>query len=319
MPENHGFQTIMAAGLESTWGTAVNATQKLPYVSDSLDAMYRHNQSQAMVGSASMPKSTQGQRVAGGGIECYYTYGLQQPILEQFFGTWTDDVGGDFYTYTALTTGVSLTVAVNRGVAVHEFTGYKINELTLQGSPGEAVKLSLNGNAKTRVISGTENTSGELDALAEPSAEVLFNELTFRVGDLGDALAAGDNLEITQFALKINRNMVVKEVNATTAEQARENGFVSAELEFTLPYYDSDQWITWQEALTVLQASLIFSDGSNSQTWNIPQCLVVEAPVPQSDAGMTEPKIKLSLHPNRDGANAFTNFAHEEFIRLFEA
>ena len=320
MAENHGFQTIMAAGLESTWGTAVNATQKLPYVSDSLDAMFRHNQTPAMVGSAAMPKSTKGVRVAGGGIETYYTYGLAQPLLRQFFGTWTDDaINGDYYPYTALTTGVSLTVAVNRGVSVHEYAGYKIGELTLSGAPNDSVKLSLQGNAKNRVISSSENTSAELAALDEPAAEVLFHELTFRVGDLADALASGDNLSITQFSLKLNRNHVVKEVNSATAEQARENGFLGAELEFTLPYYDANTWITWHEAHTVLQASLIFSDGTNSQTWNIPQCLVVEAPVPQGDAGMTEPKIKLSLHPNRDEANTETDFDFAEVIRLFEA
>jgi Phage tail tube protein len=319
MAENHGFQTIMAVGLESTWGTGVNATQKLPYISDSLDALRRHNQTPAMTGSATMPKSTQGVRVAGGGIETYYTYGLIQPLLQAFFGDHTVDAADDFYTYTDLSTGISLTVAVNRGVSIHEYLGYKIGELTLSGAPNDAVKLSLSGNAKNRLVSGTENTSGELEALAEPAEQVLFHELTFRIGDLADDLAAGDNVSISNFSLKMNRNHVVKEVNSTTAEQAKENGFAQGELEFTLPYYDADTWITRQEAHTLLQASLIFTDGTNTHYWNMPQALVVEAPVPQSDAGMTEPKIKLSLHPNRDAANANTAMTHEEFIRLFEA
>ncbi|MCH9674532.1 MAG: hypothetical protein K0U93_24045 [Gammaproteobacteria bacterium] len=320
MAENYGFCTLMGAGLESTWGTAVAATHKVPYVNDGLDGKDEHLQMRALVGASAMRKSRPGQRIAGGPIEAYLTYGIRDPFLEQFFGAYTDETGiPDHYDLAKTTLGKGLTIPVNRGVAVHEYIGYRIGKLTVKGSPGDGVMVSVEGNGKDRIRGGSiTNNAAALDALAEPGDEVLFHEVFLRVGDLTVPLAVANEFCPTEFTLELDRQHVVKQVNKRTAEQARENDFFLATLSFTLPYYDTEQWMDWHEDDEVLQASLIFTDGTSTKNFNLPQMLVTEAPVPQSGAEMTEPTVTMSAHPNGNSANAHPDFDFPEVVRLFE-
>jgi hypothetical protein len=248
----------------------------------------------------------------------YWNYDVRQPLLEQFFGTWTDgDPNEDFYTMDDIIDGKGLTVAINKGVSVHEFAGVKVGSWTLSGSPADAVRWSADVFAQSRSLTSVTNTSAVLAALGEPGDPMQFHDLTLRIGDQANDLASGDDVDVENFSLQINRNMIQKQVNSTTLLEARENAFQDGTLTIQLPLYDSDQFITWHANHTPLQASLIFSAGGNTKYINLPQLLVVQANPVFSGPELVGYSVPLSLHHNLGGSNGNTDMP-EEAIRIFE-
>lgn len=321
MPTNRGFQTIMGVGLQNAWATAAAVSARIPYVSDSLEHQFNPIMNAALVGNAARGKSQQGAEVSGGSFTARLTYDVQQPVLEQFFGTFTDetDPTEDHYDYDATVDDSGLTIAINRIVSIHEYIGFKTSTFTLQGSAGEAVTYTCEGMAKDRLISGTTNNAAALTALGDEAGHVVYHEMSLWIGDLANDLTSGDAFSPSQFSLTLNRNLQADEVNSQTLLEALENDFASGQLTFTLPRYDSNQFITWHEAHTSLQAILSFTDGSSTIAIHMPKLCVVTNPVQQAGAGLAQLPITLDLYNNDDAANTSTDMTFTQHVRIFES
>lgn len=319
MPTNRGFQTIMGIGLQSAWATAVAVTGRIPYVSDSLEHQFNQIANAALVGTHTRGKPSQGAEVSGGSFTARLTYDVQQPVLQQFFGSWTDgDPDEDYYTFDAETDDSGLTIAINRIVSIHEYVGFKTSTFTLNGTAGEVVTYTCEGMAKDRLISGTTNSAGDLSGLSDEGAHVVYHEASLWIGDLANDLTSGDAVSPSQFTLTLNRNLQADEVNSQTLLEAYENDFASGQLTFTLPRYASNQFVTWHEAHTSLQAILSFTDGTNTIAINMPKLCVVTNPVQQAGAGLLTLPITMELYNNDDGANSNTDMDFAQMIRIFE-
>jgi hypothetical protein len=319
MPTARGFQGVAGIVKEVTLGTVVAVTTKLPLISESLSDQFAHIQNAALTGSATRGRAIQGARSAGGQLVCYWNYDVRQPLLEQFFGTWTDgDPDEDYYTMDATIDGKGLTIAIEKTVSVHEFAGVKVGAFTLSGSPSDGVRWTADVFAQSRSLTSVTNTTAVLAALAEAGDPMQFHDLTLRIGDQANDLASGDDVEMENFSLAIGRNMIQKQVNSTTLLEARENGFQDGTLTVQLPLYDSDQFLTWHASHTPLQASLIATFGTFTKYVNLPNILVTSANPVLSGPELVGYTVSFSVHNNAAGDNASTDMDFAEAIRIFE-
>lgn len=317
MATNVGFASAIGYGLESTWGTPVAVTNALKYLSDTM------NQERAKIvratnrGRGARDANRRAHKVAGGGITGLLTYDLSEPWITHFFGTFNNDVTDYYSMDDQITDG--LTVAIDRVVVVHEFHGYVIDSLVLSGSPDDGVMFAWEGTAEQRVISGQTNNAAAVAALSEPGASVLFHECTLRIGDMVDGLGAGDDLSIENFTLTINRNKVAQAVNSTTRLQSKENGHRDSTLAITIPRYEADTFLDWEEAGTALQGNLIMTDSTNTKDLRISHMTVENCSVTQSDDGQAPVNVTLRLHENESAVNTNTGFAFDPEVELYES
>jgi hypothetical protein len=321
MATARGFQQIMGLKAETTLGTAVAVNYKVPFVSDTFDQQFTHIQNAALVGSGAPLNSIQSVRHVPGGFTAYLTYDLIHPVLKHFFGNYTPVAGAGDERYVMQETldGLGLTVAINKQVSVHEYAGFKVGEFTLTGTPADGIRYSVAGMATARSLSSVLNTSGVLAALAEPATSARFTDLTLRIGDLADALAAGDNTPVSGFSLSINRNLQQDEVNSNTLLEALESNFRQGTLTLNVPRYTTDQWKTWHDNHTVLQAELAFDNGTDPyKKVRLAQLQVVSAPTPTSGPGLLPITVTLSLHNNLNNANTQTGFTFDAEIEIVE-
>ena len=308
MPVSHGFESIMGIGTEITAGTPVVVTEKIPYISESIQAQFNHVQDNSLCGPAARPKSQQGTLIAEGGFELHFRYTLAQQLLEHFFGSLlvdTPGVGTNTYSLDPSIDGAAVTIAIEKTVAVWEHAGYKASELTITGSPTDGIRIEVDGFCvNTDYASGT-NTSGVLSALSSPGDFMLFQDMTFRVGDLTDALDSSDDLAISSFSLNINRALSPTEVNSSNRLEALENAFRETTLEINIPRYEAQTFIDFHAAHTQLQATLSFTDGTNTKTISIPNMLVMEWDAEVGGPEFVEHPVTFTCHPDSLLENAF--------------
>lgn len=317
MPTGAGFASALAYGLESTWSTAVAVTDALNWNSDSMNQLRAKVPKMANRGRGARNANKNGHIIAGGGVNLDLTYDLEQPWLTHFFGTHNTDTTDYYSLDDQITDG--LTLAFDRGVSVHEYEGYVIDQATLTGTPDAGVVVDWNGAAKQRLISGTTNNAAAIAGAAAPGNCVLWHHCTLRVGDTADALASGDNLEVTQFTLDLNRNKLAKVVNSQYRARSRENGHRDFTLSFTLGFYESNQFLTWEAADTALQAALIFTDGTNTQEWRMSHLKVESVETQQGGDELTEVPVVLRLFENESAVNTQTGYDFDPELQLYES
>lgn len=317
MATNVGFASAVGYGLESTWGTPVAVTDALKYLSDTLDQTRAKIVRATNRGRGARDANRVTHKVAGGGLTGLLTYDLEQDWLSHFFGAFNNDTT-DYYSMSDQITN-ALTLAMDRVVSVHEFHGYVIDSLVISGDPDGGVIWEWTGTAEQRVISGQTNNAAAVAALAEPIADVLFHEVTCRVGDLADGLGAGDNLSISAFSVEINRNKVAQAVNSAIRLQSKENGHRDTILNLTIPRYESDQFLSWEDAGTPLQANLIMTNGTRTKDLRISHCTVESVVINQSDDSQAEVPVVLRCYENESNVNANTGFTFDPEIQLYES
>jgi len=308
MATSHGFESIMGIGVESTAGTPVVVTEKVPYRSESIKAQFNHIQDNSLCGPAARPKSQQGTKIVEGGFDLHMRYTEAQLLLQHFFGTYSVDtpsVGIHTYSLDPSIDGDALTVAIEKTVAVWETAGYKVSELTISGSPADGILVEVSGFGVDVDYASAINTSVVLSALAVPGDFMLFQDMTLRIGDQVDALTSGDDLDISSFSITINRALEPTEVNSQNRLEALENDFRETTLEITIPRYSAQTFIDFHDSHTALQASLVFDDGTNTKTILIPNMITMEFDAAVGGPEFVELPLTFTCHPDQAGDNAF--------------
>jgi hypothetical protein len=198
----------------------------------------------------------------------------------------------------------SQTFAMDKQVSVHEWAGVKINKLTIRGkaSGGGALECEAEVSAKDRSLTSTTNTAVTIAALSLMDCPVaLFEDLTFLIGDNINALVAGDEEDISSFELVIDNVMRTDELtNNGLAEQGRD-GRRKITLKLSFAAYDSDQYITWRDNDTDLQAQLLFErdDGVHTDNYRfvirIGKMQVTKYPTATKDEKMLRPDVEFNI------------------------
>lgn len=304
----HGFESILGVGAESTVGTPVVVTDKVPFRSEDLNEMFNQVQDNSLCGPAARPKPQQGTGIVEGSIEYHLRYTQNQLLLKTFFGTYLTDtpvVGTNTYSLDPNIDGSSLTVAIDKQVSVWEFAGWKPSELTISGSNTEGIIIEADGMAISLDLASALNTTGVLSGLSVSEDIVLFQDVTLRIGDLADALDSSDDLSVSEFEININRALEATEVNSRNRLEALENAFRETTLEITIPRYELNTFINFHKNHTQLQASLSVSDGTNTIEFLIPNMLVMEYEAAVEGPEFVPHAVTFTAHPDTNSDNSF--------------
>lgn len=304
----HGFSSIMGVGVESTLGTPVAATQKKCYIDESIDETINEILDNSLCGTAARGEGQQGTRIIEGGISYPLRLDLADLVLQNFFGTLSVDTpsaGTNTYELENSIDGVGLTVAIDKQVAVFEWAGYKTSSLTISGSPTDGIIVSCDGFAKSLDLASVLNTSASLAALAEGDVFYTFQQAVVRIGDLADALAAGDSFEMSEFSIELNRNLEPVEVNAQDRTEALENNFRESTFTITIPQYQSNFFIDAHRAHTRLQCDIVMTNGTATKTIRMPKLIVTDYTANISGPEYVTHEVTMQILPDPDADNAF--------------
>lgn len=206
---------------------------------------------------------------------------------------------GNMYTIAATLPKFTIAFLKRTGV-VWENIGCFINTFEFRASAGDQkVTWTAGVLGRQQLMTadvGITNTSGTFDGLApgEVPAKIMFSDLVIRLADTADALAAGDQINITEFALSINNNLedpvFASPDNTihTTAGFPMEfirNGFKEVTLSLTLPRYEAETFFAGHLAGTAYQCDLVFTVGSYTHKIFLPLVYVME---PRAEVGGPE-------------------------------
>ena len=316
-----GYPSVTGMAPEVTLGTPVVATAKLPLISETLTSAFDQIPDVSLVGSATQDPPAQGVQRTEGGIVITKRMTAQDPLLTHFFGNFTqgltNDPGGgspfddDHYLIQDDLDGEGITLAMDKQVAVFEFTGFKGSTFSLTGTPADGIRVSLDGFATGVDLASAINTSVVLQALTNSDINIQFSDLELLIGDLTNPLASpGDKVKITDFTLELNRNLEALEVNEKTLEEAIEGSWRTSTFNFTIGRYDDTigtQFRTWHDNHTFVQALLTFTLGTNNYKLYLPKMLIANpGPANLGGPGVVPLEIETTLHTNKDNTNTNT-------------
>lgn len=263
MTKGKGWKSRMAIGLESTYGTAVAVTQAVPYLTENIAHNKERLNDESLTGDAGFNRSFVGQESNMGPLSFNLDYGNLDMLIAAAMGAASTpalvtDLYGNTYTL-ADEIDHSITAAIDKDVSVHEWRGCKINKLTLRGETSRPVTAEIELVAYDRKVTGTENDSAAIAAATVLEVPVcMFGDLTFRLGDLTDALTSNDDLCISGFELVIDNKLKTDDITNCGLDEPERDGRRVITLNVTLPSYQADTYTTYKDADTELQVNMIF-------------------------------------------------------------
>lgn len=164
----------------------------------------------------------------------------------------------------------SLSVVVDRHIKRYQFTGGVTEEFRLMWNSGDPHVFT----ESDFIFQKCTPSDTALQATTLPTARVLGRHMVFRIGDITDALAAGDALILSNFLLRVKNNFRVEYAGSDSIyilQPYRESQRIVT-LEITaLRYSDEDEIDAIESATdagTQLQADFVFT-GAGSDTWTI--------------------------------------------------
>lgn len=289
MPTGFGYLNILGIGEESTYGTEVAATQRAPLLSTDLDDQLQLYSDETLQGRAAMRPPDAGHIIVAGSVSTRLRYTLANLLLKHGLGA----LAAGRYTLASTRENLGLTLAVDKGVSPVAYLGCKVSDLTLT-SELERVMLDATIRGRSVVRPSTTNTAAVLAALANSDTNVLHRHMNFRLGDLADALASGDEVGVTSLTWAVTRPVDETYTNqGQTIVQPLDNGFPEMSLEIVVPRHTTDQYKTWQNAGTALQARAFWQSGARSIELLLMSLFIQDAPVPTPGAELLSTTVTL--------------------------
>ena len=289
MATGFGYLNVCGIGAESTYDTEVAATQRVPLLNTDLDDQLQLYPVETLEGRVNMRPPDAGHIISGGTLSTNLRYTLANLLLQHGLGT----LSAARYTMANTRENLGLTIAIDKGVSPVAFRGCKVTDLTLT-SELERVMLDATIRNKTIVRPSTTNTAAVLAALANGDTTVLHRHLNFRIGDLVDALVSGDEVGVSSLTWSLTR--AVDEVwtnQAQTIIQPLDNARPEMTLQIVVPRHTTDQYKTWQNAGTTLQARAFWQSGSRSIELLLMALTIQDAPVPTPGAELLSTTVTL--------------------------
>lgn len=304
----HGFSVIMGAGSEATFADPVAATEKVCFISETLSEMVQEVMDASICGNAAQSIGQPGTKIIEGGVVYPWRTDVGSILLKRFFGDYQEDTpeaGQNTYVLTNSIDQIGTTIAIDKQVKVYEFAGFKGSNFKLTGSPGDGIRISLDGFAVLLDTESILNTSETLEALDEEGFILLFQDAVLRIADLDDALAGGDALDVSVFSVEMNRNLDAVEVNSHNRTEALENNFRESRFTFTVPQYSSDFVVDAHRAHTPLQADITITSGAFVKIIQMPKLIVLEYKNNVGGPGFLQIAVTCQVIPDPEGTNAF--------------
>lgn len=332
MAKAAGFKTFLAAGKESTYGTAVTVSEMIPFLTAGLNHDQKREYDKSNVGKAGYRRSYLLPAEHAFDISANLDYGALDLLIAAAFGSagspsLVTDLYGNTYSLSedvaiALTLAGNLDAQDGTGL-LHEWPGTKIEKLTIKGSSGGPVEITADVIAKYHYRTGDGNiTNGKTDISGATLLSVpvtMFDDMTFYIADTADALAAGDAMVIGDFEIvidnKLRRYMTNDSIDEPDRSEHREISFT-----ITIPSYTADTFHDWRSAHTELQARLLFERSVSGVTDDytndirLGKLQVTDFQNPVDGPGIIAPKVEfVCLRADEDNPTWATMTEEMEF------
>ncbi len=284
-----GFATKIAVGKETVWGTPVVVSQKIPVTSEGLSKEFQRV-SDNILGSDGIQRAESTQESTSGSLELEMTYTGLDEILEIAMGSKAGTgTSTDPYRFT-LTEDIdkSLTVAIDKQVSVHEFAGAKINQMTIQGSSGDTLKISLDilAKKKNRGTSAT-NTALDIDNASGYGNRIIFSDCSLSIG--------GNPVIFASFNLQLNNNLTAIFENKRQPVEISRNGKREVSLTIELSRYTSDTFNDYFDLEAEVPVIITATDGTSNFEINIPRTKVIKTSDSVGGAEMIKQTIEFTV------------------------
>ena len=317
MAKGAGFKTILAAVKEASYGTALAVTEMIPFLSEGITHDQTRSPDMSLIGEAGFNRTFTKPAEYGGPIELSLDYGGLDLLIAAALGSAGSPnlfAGNDLYENTYELTAdvdVSLTLAANKDVEdgtglLHEWPGDKIDKLTIKGEAGSDAPVSVTIDTVaehhyTTADGSITNTKSDISAATLLDVPVtMFEDMVFSIGAITAALDGDDAMCIGDFELVIDNGLRRLQTNCGLAEPERDKRRVIT-FSIGIPSYTSDQFNTWRNNNTELQARLRFTrdvSGVTDTYYNeirLGKIQVSDFQTPTEGETIIAPKVEFSI------------------------
>lgn len=285
MPVGKGFASRLAVGREDTWGSAVKVAKLIPFTSEGLTKeLETTDDTSVLVGVAGKGRVYAVGGQASGDISADLTYTDFDEIFEAAFGLKTIDPNTGQTTYDLEDdVDVSLTVAIEKGVSVHEFVGCKVSRLSISTGDGK-LQISISFIGKDYTRAGL-NTSADFDALTLPGRAILLPDCTLQVGN--------NSYNFSELSFTLDNKLQAVKGNAKAPLSIDRNGRREVSLSITFPRYEIDTFYADFESGTETSVVLTATDGTNTFRLLLPRVVVEGVDTSVSGEGLIPQKVEF--------------------------
>lgn len=330
-----GHQSRCALGKESTYGTAVAVTDLITFTSESINKTIAALESEYLDGNAGRRNLTNSLISVQGDLQGEVVFdeiagdpiGIEQ-LLRGVFGNSARDTSNSLNQYKlANALDDHYTLAFSKAVSAWELVSAKFGTLELSAKIGEKLMFTIGNIIAYNLLrtgdAGITNSLAAIAALAPTNipSNVKLEDAVVRIADTANALASGDAYCIDGFTFTIDNKLSDPEFAtecSTNADSQKtlepiRNGFREVMLTITLPRYSTDQFFSWQNSDTVLQADLKFTLGSYQFNILLPYMKVMNPKANISGPEIIKPEVQFTCLMN-SGRNTYLTFQDSDAI-----
>jgi len=302
MTIGQGFTGRIGVIKEAVYGTILEVTEAIPFVSESFGDTIENYPDEVLRGYAGRGTSITGNKLHPFTIPSKLTYqDLDLLIAIAMGAAGTPQINGTLYdnTYSlAESLDYSLTMAVYKGVAVWEYAGCKIDTMKISGESNKPLDFEFSGAAKALDMASATNTTSILTALTAEDAvsKIMFTDLEFKIAAQADVLSGESESGLSSFELSLSNNLVLDQFDnrANTVLEPVRNGFRDVKFNFTVPRYEANTYHAWHAADTALHAQLKFTRGNYLFDIHIPDIKIEKTDAPVSGPGLISQSIECT-------------------------
>ena len=307
-----GIKTIMGMAKESSYGSAIDATDRILMKSEGINFDYTDALYDYLHGGAGTPGMERLFEPVSGNFEQYVPYTVKSGSafvsadlpLALAMGNANYDAGETSNQIVFLDDlNVFGTIAWNKWRTDHvwEVMSAMVKSFSLTCSLDSPMVMTTEiAGYDLKIGATTQNQKSELVALPTNVPDLVqLRHFVFRIGDQGGAMQASDTIGISSFTINVNNNLT--DHQQTTTDNASShtdpaqpiqpvrNGFREVTLEIVVPRYGNDTFFDHVASDTNLQAEIYATQPSSSEEFDIsfPNLKIMgdpQAPVSGPDA-----------------------------------
>jgi len=317
-----GFEGILGVAIEDPYGTAVEVTEAIPFVSESFGHEIEKHADEVLRGLAGRGASMLGNQSFPFTLPAKLTYeDLDLLIAIAMGAAGSPEANGDLYDNTySLAEGLdyAFTAAVYKGVSVWEYAGCKIDTMKISGEANKPLDIEFGGVAKDLDLDSETNTAVILQALSteDAASKIMFSDLEFKIAAQGDALSGETEKGINSFELMLSNNMALDQFDnrAQRILEPQRNGFREISFSFKIPRYEADTYLDWRDGGTNLHAWLKFSSGNYVFDIHLTNIIIDKVDAPIGGPGLIEQNVTCSCF--RDPGSSSASFTVEDEMEI---
>lgn len=262
-----GIAVLAGADAEAKWALGYSApTIQVPFLTESLTPSIDQLEDLSLTGQASNPPPDPGGRLVAGETTHVLDYNNYGELIKGIMGA---EAAGVYTMLAALDEVFYL--EIDKDIERWRIGPAMISKLTIRGNQNALTEATIQWVAKWRTRVATA-----FPALSVNTQNRLrHSDLTFRIADLGDAIAAGDAMGISGYELEIERSMIDDDRDSESGQDIIvpiEDGFPMVRLNLNFSRYNSTtkQLVDWYEAATPLQADFLYSRSGETMKLELP-------------------------------------------------